>query len=172
MGGTVTPARVNFRSSFTIKNWRVGVVWLGMPRPCMNLETASKNIELCRGRMDALYQKSVFDEWAVVKFEQGSPSVLAYVGPRAERFSEQFHHDSGLLFAEMQGKQYDAGDFEFVAQARGSRFDACMCLGEATYLFCNNTFGTMGQLRADARWLEAQKPFVALTEKFRADPLV
>jgi hypothetical protein len=137
----------------------------------MNLETAKKNIELCRGRMDALYQKPVFDEWVVVNFAQGKTDILAYIGPRAESFAKQFHRDSGPLFAEMQGKQYGVGDFEFVPQARGSHFDACMRLGETAYLLCNNTYGSMGDLRADARWLQAQKPFVNLTEKFRTDPL-
>ncbi len=137
----------------------------------MNLETATKNIEQCRGRMDALYQKPVFDEWVVVNLAQAKPQILTYAGPRADTFTAQFHRDSGPLFAEMQGKKYEVGDFEFVAQARGSRFDACVQLGETTYLLCNNTYGTMGDLRTDARWLEAQKPFVALTEKFRADPL-
>lgn len=122
--------------------------------------------------MDALYQKSVFDEWVVVNFSQGNPSILAYTGPRADTFTTQFHRDCGPLFGEMQGKQYEVGDFEFVAQARGLRYDACVRLGETTYLLCNNTYGTLGDLRTDARWLEAQKPFVALTEKFRVDPLV
>jgi len=138
----------------------------------MNHETASKNIEICRGRMDALYQKPVFDEWVVVSFAKGKTDILSYVGPRAETFAKQFHRDSGPIFAEMQGRQYGVGDFEFVSQAQGSRFDACVCIGEATYLLCNNTYGSMGDLRTDARWLEAQKPFVVLTEKFRADPLV
>lgn len=137
----------------------------------MNLETASKNIELCRERMDALYHTPVFDEWVIVSFSRGKTDILAYVGPRAETFAKEFHRDSGPLFAEMQGKHYSAGDFEFVSQAHGSRFDACVCLGETIYLLCNNTQGSMGELRADARWREAQKPFVDLTEKFRADPL-
>ena len=138
----------------------------------MNLETASKNIEICRERMDALYHKPVFDEWVVVSFIQGKTDILSYVGPRAESFAKQFHRDSGPLFSEMQGRQYSVGDFEFVDQAQGSRFDACVCLGEKSYLLCNNTYGSMSALRADARWREAQKPFVDLTEKLRADPLV
>jgi hypothetical protein len=137
----------------------------------MNLETAAKNIEICRERMNALYHKPVFDEWVVVAFAQEKTSILSYVGPRAESFAKQLHRDSGPLFAEMQGKQYSVGDFEFVDQAHGSRFDACVRLGETAYLLCNNTYGSMGELRADARWREAQKPFVALTEKVRADPL-
>ena len=138
----------------------------------MNLETASKNIEICRGRMDVLYHKPVFDEWVVVGFAQGKTEILAYTGPRAESFTKQFHRDSGPLFAEMQGKRYSVGDFEFVDQARGSHFDACVRLGETAYLLCNNTYGSMSELRADSRWREAQKPFVDLTEKVRADPLV
>jgi len=122
--------------------------------------------------MDALYHKPVFDEWVIVTFAQGKTNILAYTGPRAESFAKQFHRDSGPLFAEMQGKHYGVGDFEFVDQGHGSCFDACVRLGETIYLLCNNTYGSMGELRADARWREAQKPFVNLTEKFRAEPLV
>ena len=108
----------------------------------------------------------------MVGFTEGKTEILAYSGPRAESFTKQFHRDSGPLFAEMQGKQYSVGDFEFVDQARGSHFDACVRLGETAYLLCNNTYGSMSELRADSRWREAQKPFVALTEKVRVDPLV
>jgi hypothetical protein len=140
-------------------------------KPCMNLENAAKHIKSCRERMEVLYHKPVFDEWVVVSFSHGKTAILSYTGPRAETFTAQFHRDSGPLFSEMQGKDYGVGDFEFVNQAHGSRFDACVCIGEAIYLLCNNTFGSMAELRADSRWLEAQKPFVNLTEKFRVDPL-
>lgn len=137
----------------------------------MNLDTAKKHLRACRERMDALYQKPVFDEWVIVSFGQGKTDILAYEGARAESFAKQFHHDSGPLFAEMHGKHYGAGDFEFAQQAHGSRYDACICLGASTYLLCNNTYGTLDALRQDTRWREAQKPFVELTEKFRASPL-
>jgi hypothetical protein len=140
--------------------------------PRMKLETASKHIQACRERMDALYLKPVFDEWVVVYFAQGKAEILAYTGPRADTFTQQLHRDSAPLFAEMQGKQYAVADFEFVDQATGSRFDACVRLGETTYLLCNNTYGSMAELRADPRWREAQKPFVDLTDKFRVDPMV
>ena len=138
----------------------------------MNLETATKHIQACRERMDALYLKPVFDEWVVVRFAQGKADVLAYHGQRADTFTKLLHRDSAPLFAEMQGKHYGVGDFEFVDQAAGSRYDACVRLGETIYLLCNNTFGTMAELRIDPRWREAQKPFVGLTEKFRFDQLV
>lgn len=137
----------------------------------MNLETATKHIQTCRERMDALYLKPVFDEWVVLNFQDGKADLLGYTGPRAETIAKQLHRDSAPLFAEMQGRSYGVGDFEFVDLARGSSYDACVRLGETTYLLCNNTFGTMAVLRQDPRWREAQKPFVNLTEKFRADPL-
>ncbi|MBK9991809.1 MAG: hypothetical protein IPP19_14005 [Verrucomicrobia bacterium] len=137
----------------------------------MNIEAATKHIQACRERMDALYLKPVFDEWVVVNFSQGKADVLTYHGQRADTFTKQLHRDSAPLFAEMQGKHYGVGDFEFVDQAAGSRFDACVRLGETFYLLCNNTFGTMAALRQDPRWREAQKPFVSLTDKFRFDPL-
>ena len=157
------------------------MVWLadgecvGMHAPAslypMNLATAQKHIQACRERMDALYQKPVFDEWVVLSLAAGKAEILSYTGPRAENFAKQLHRDSAPLFAEMSGKQYGVGDFEFVDQATGSRFDACIRSGDTTFLFCNNTYGSMAELRMDLRWREAQKPFVNLTEKFRIDPL-
>lgn len=137
----------------------------------MKLAAALKHLKTCREKMDALYQKPVFDEWVVLRFGGGTAEIVSYQGPRGETFADQLHRDSAPLFAEMSGKQYGVGDFEFVDQASGSRFDACIRLGDTTYLFCNNTYGSMADLRQDARWREAQKPFVNLTEKFRVDPL-
>ncbi len=137
----------------------------------MNVETAVTHLNSCRERMDALYHKPVFDEWVLVSLVEGKGAVLAYVGPRAESFAQKIHADSAPMYAAMQGKKYSVGDFEFVQEARGSRFDACIKAGESVYLLANNTFGSMAELRADARWREAQKPFVMLTEKFRADPV-
>jgi hypothetical protein len=137
----------------------------------MNLDTARQHLRACRESMDALYQKPVFDEWVVVSLVNGRAAVHAYEGPRAEKFEKQLHGDSAPLYAEMQGRQYSPGDFEFVDTAKGSRFDACVKLGQSLYLLCNNTYGTMADLRQDARWRQAQKPFVELTEKFRSDPL-
>ncbi|MFT3781117.1 MAG: hypothetical protein QM790_03810 [Nibricoccus sp.] len=138
----------------------------------MNLETATQHINACRERMDVLYQKPVFDEWVVLSLKPGNAEILSYKGPRADTFTKALHRDSAPIVAEMQGKQYSIGDFEFVDQAPGSRFDACVRLGETIYLLCNNTYGTLAALRQDPRWREAQKPFVNLTEKFRGDPLV
>jgi len=138
----------------------------------MNLETAITHLKSCRERMDALYQKPVFDEWVLVSLENGRAVVLNYVGQRAKSFAEKLHADSGPLYAAMEGRRYDVGDFEFVEEAKGSRFDACIKAGATVFLLCNNTYGTMAELRLDPRWREAQKPFIALTEKFRADPLV
>ena len=137
----------------------------------MNIETAVTHLNSCRERMDALYQKPVFDEWVLITLVEGKASVLSYAGPRAESFNQKLHADSALLYAAMDGKKYSVGDFEFVQEARGSRFDACIKAGQNIYLLGNNTFGSMAELRADPRWREAQKPFVALTEKFRADPV-
>ena len=141
------------------------------PPTRMNLETAATHLKSCRERMDALYQKPVFDEWVIVRFQQGVGEVLHYHGPRRESFAQKLHADSAPLYAAMEGRRYHIGDFEFVQEAKGSRFDACIKAGENSYLLCNNTYGTTAELRADPRWREAQKPFVALTEKFRADPI-
>ncbi len=138
----------------------------------MNVETAVTHLKNCRERMDALYQKPVFDEWVLVSIVEGKAAVLAYEGPRKESFTKTIHADSAPMYAAMQGRKYEVEDIEFVQTAPSSRYDACVKAGAGVYLLANNTFGTMEVLRADPRWREAQKPFVALTEKFRADPVV
>ena len=138
----------------------------------MNLETARELIRTARQRMDELYLKPVFDEWAIAKLAGGRVEILHYEGAREEKFAQQFHRDSAPLFAAMQDKHYAIGDFEFSLDARGSHFDACVRVGEHTYCFCNNTGETVNDIRTDARWLKAQKPFLDFTERFRADPLV
>ena len=137
----------------------------------MNLESARKLVSQCREKMDTAYMKPVFNEWVMVSFENSPVEILAYDGPRAETFQKNLHADSAPIAREMQDRSYGVGDFEFVGDGRGSRFDACVRIGERSYLLCNNTYGTIDDLRQDARWLKAQKPFVDLTEKFRADPL-
>jgi hypothetical protein len=65
----------------------------------MNLESAQRLFRACRDRMDTLYQKAVFDEWAVVSFAQGKPVILWYDGSRPDDFVKNFHADSAPLFA-------------------------------------------------------------------------
>lgn len=137
----------------------------------MNLESARTFLQTCRERMDTLYQRPVFNEWAIVSFASVKPEIVFYDGPRADDFRTRFHSDSAPLFAEMDGRSYTIGDFEFVQDAQGSRFDACVKVGEKTYLLCNDTQSSMQEIRADPRWRKAQAPFVALTDEFRADPL-
>jgi hypothetical protein len=138
----------------------------------MTIETARRHVLVCREAMDTLYQKPVFDEWVIVAFGSKGPAVLAYEGPRADSFARTLHADSAPLAREMADRDYAVGDFEFAQEAKGARFDCCVRVGPASYLFCNNTYGTLGDLRQDPRWLRAQKPLLELTEKFRADPLV
>jgi hypothetical protein len=137
----------------------------------MNLEMARNLVKQCREKMDTAYQKPVFDEWILVSFATTPVEVLAYQGPRAETYTKSLHSDSAPIAREMQDRSYGIGDFEFADNGRGTRFDACVRIGDQSYLLCNNTYGTLNDLRQDARWLKAQKPFVDLTEQFRSDPL-
>ena len=137
----------------------------------MNLATAESLITTALGRMNTLYNKTVFDEWVVLSLQAGRGGVLAYHGPRAESFQRRFAADVEPLRAEMEGKHLAVGDFEFAPEAAGTRFDACLRIGQASYLICNHTGKSMAEIRQDPRWLHAQKAFVELSGKFRADPL-
>ena len=137
----------------------------------MNLIDARSAAILALGRMNALYNKPVFDEWVMVKLASEQGAILAYDGPRADSYQRKFKEDIVPLRAELELQHLAVGDFAFVQDATGTRFDACIRLGQAAYLFCNHTTKSMADIRRDPLWREAQKPFAQLSELFRTDPL-
>ena len=137
----------------------------------MNLDTARTAIISALGRMTALYQQPVFDEWILVKLAAEQGAILAYSGPRTETYQRKFKEDILPLRAELEQQKLGVGDFAFVHDATGTRFDACIRLGPAAYLFCNHTEKTMEQIRANPLWREAQAPFAKLSLMFGIDPL-
>ena len=137
----------------------------------MNLDAAKALITTALGRMAALYNKPVFDEWVLVSLDADRGSILAYHGPRLESYRRHFGDDVEPLRAEMTGQHLAVGDFGFAPESPGTRFDACVRVGAASYLVCNHTGKSMTEIRTDARWRQAQRAFVELSNKFRADPL-
>lgn len=137
----------------------------------MDLAAARLQIQNCFARMDALYLRPLFDEWAILSLaaQQG---ILAYSGPRAETFRKQFPEDVEPLRTMLAGRSFDPGEFEFAADAGGTRYDACLKVGKTSFLVCNHTTREMAEIRRDPKWLNAQAAFFELCEKFRADPLV
>lgn len=137
----------------------------------MDLAAARQLIEASLARMDALYRRPMFDEWAILS-AGAQPGVLAYAGPRPETFRRELPTDSGPLRALIAGRELGEGDFEFATEAGGTHHDACMKLGPASFLVCNHTARAMAEIRQDPQWLKAQAEFFALSERFRVDPLV
>ena len=137
----------------------------------MNLDTARSAVIAALARMDSLYNKPVFDEWVLFKLASEQGVILAYAGPRAESYQKKFKDDIVPLRAELDQRHLAVGDFAFADAATGTRFDACIRLGPAAYLFCNNIGKSMADLRQDPLWREAQKPFAQVSELFRTDPL-
>lgn len=121
--------------------------------------------------MNAAYGQPVFDEWVLVKLASEQGAILSYHGPRAESYQRQFKSDVAPLQTELAERHMAIGDFAFVTDATGTRHDACIRLGESAYLFCNHTTKTMAEIRSEPLWLQAQKPFADLSDKFRHDPL-
>jgi len=140
-------------------------------RCAMTLKEATERIRLCAEQMDARYQKTVFDEWAVISVADRKGRLLAYIGPRKAGFQENFLADVGPLREGLLSGEYSAGDFEFARHGVGPAFESFMVLGKGTYLICNNTVQSMDGITKDPLWLGAQVPFVELSEQFRDDPL-
>jgi hypothetical protein len=137
----------------------------------MTLEDATKQIKACAERMNARYNKVVFDEWAIVALEPKKGRLLAYIGPRKEGFQKNFLADAGSLRASLLHQQHQVGDFEFSRQEVGTGFESFMVLGQGLYLICNNTVQSMDNITKDPQWIAAQVPFVELSDKFRDEPL-
>jgi hypothetical protein len=136
----------------------------------MDLAAARLQIRSSLARMDALYGRPLFDEWAILSMaaQQG---ILAYEGPRAEKFRADFPDDVAPLRALISGRPLVPGDFEFAADAGGTRYDACVKIGSTSFLVCNHTARGMQEIRRDPKWLNAQGAFLELCEKFHANPL-
>ncbi len=121
--------------------------------------------------MNARYQHVVFDEWAVIALSEHKGRLLSYTGPRKAGFQKNFLTDAGSLRAGLLTQEYNPGDFEFARHGVGTGFESFMALGEGVFLICNNTVQSMDGITQDPRWLNAQVPFVDLSEQFRKDPL-
>lgn len=137
----------------------------------MHLEDARSAIIAALDRMNALYQGPLFDEWVLASLKPGRGAILAYQGPRAESYKAEFQRDVEPLRRELAEQKLGVGDFAFAADAAGRGYDACLRLGESSYLFCNHTARSMAEIRQSPRWREAQKAWVVLSQQFAADPL-
>ena len=122
--------------------------------------------------MNARYKKVVFDEWAVVSVAHNKSRILDYAGPRNDDFMKNFANDLGTLRAELMNDRHGVGDFEFSRHGVGTLFEAFMVVGEGIYLICNHTMNSMDGITKDAHWIDAQVPFVELSDKVRSNPLV
>jgi hypothetical protein len=139
--------------------------------PGMILEHAAKLIKDCADRMNAVYGKAVFDEWALISLEGSAGKILAYTGPRREDFQKNFISDLGALRAGLLGEEHAVGEFEFARHAIGTSFEAFLVAGEGVYLLCNNTELSMAEITADSKWLQAQVYFADLADAFHKNPL-
>jgi hypothetical protein len=138
----------------------------------MTLEQANNLIQECAQRMDSLYRKPVFDEWAIVAFTQAQGRVLSYIGPRKADFQKSFGADIKDLRVELLSNTHGIGDFEFARHGVGTKAEAFMVVGQGIYLICNNMQQDMDTITKDPLWLNAQVPFVELSEKFRGDRVI
>lgn len=138
----------------------------------MTLIEATKAIKRCAEQMNSRYKKTVFDEWAIVSLAHKQSRILNYLGPRNDDFLKNFANDLGALRAELLNTERGAGDFEFARHGVGTLFEAFMVLGHGYYLICNHTANSMDGLTRDPHWIDAQVPFVELSDKVRANPLV
>ena len=138
----------------------------------MTLEEIVMEIKLCMKQMNERYGKVVFDEWAIVSLAENKARVLMYRGPRNDDFLLNFAKDLGVLRAELLEANYGDGDFAFARHGTGTSHEAFLVLGAGLYLICNNTRESMDSIAKNPSWLNAQVPFVELSDKIRSNPLL
>jgi len=137
----------------------------------MTIEEATNLIGGYAERMNDLYHKVVFDEWAIVSLIQHKAKILAYIGPRKDDFQKNFATDVQDLRADLLSRRHSIGDFEFARHGVGTKLEAFLMVGNGLYLICNNTAQSMSAIAKDPLWLSAQVPFVELSDQFRSNPL-
>lgn len=137
----------------------------------MTIEDSLPRLRQCERRMNEIYGRVVFDEWAVVSLLPDRSRLLDYSGPRREEFASRFNRDLAALRQSLLKGTHHFGDFDFARDGKGSQFDAFMCLGDGVYLICNNLYTSMAEITKDERWLLAQKPFVELSESVGSSPV-
>ena len=138
----------------------------------MTLEETTKSVKQCAQEMNARYKQVVFDEWAIVSVVQKQSRILNYLGPRNDDFLKNFANDLGALRLELFKARHGVGDFEFTRHGVGTLFEAFLVLGEGIYLICNHTEKSMEEITKNPHWIDAQVPFVDLSDKVRSNPLV
>ena len=137
----------------------------------MNLTEAIASVRTSARRMNDLYGRTVWGEWAVYSLRPKQCRVLDYSAPRKHEFAGNSKKDLATLRNALLGGRHQFGDFEFARRGTGSEFDAFMCIGDGVYLTCNNLYTTMEEITKDKKWLGAQVPFVELSETFRSSPV-
>ncbi len=138
----------------------------------MTLDEAINTVGMQITRMNEVYQKPVFDEWALVAMFGSKGKALHYTGPRPEEFHKAFNQDVQTFASELQQPTHNLGDFNFARHGVGTRFDAFVVAGDGLFLICNNTRQSMATITQDPLWLSAQVSFVELSETFRSNPLI
>ena len=138
----------------------------------MTLDEAINVVRMKVHRMKEIYQRQVFDEWALVAMLGSKGKVLHYAGPRAEEFQKNFNRDVRLFAADLRRPTHNLGDFDFTRHGEGTLFDAFVVVGEGLFLVCNNTQQSMATITQDPLWLSAQVGFVELSDAFRSNPLI
>lgn len=138
----------------------------------MDLKTAESLVQSYLKRIDAIYLRKLFDEWALLSLSPTGEKTVVYQGPRRDAFAAQLGQDTRQLRAAMNQKTYQVGDFEFALEAQGPGYDACIIAGESAYLVFNNLALTLDEMRKDPLWLKVQPLWLELAQAFQADPLV
>ena len=81
----------------------------------MTLDQAIPRLRDCARKMNEIYGRTIFDEWAVVSLLPECSRLLDYSGPRKDEFAGKFSRDLAELRQSLLKGRHHFGDFEFAA---------------------------------------------------------
>lgn len=140
----------------------------------MNLQEIQVAATAAMSSMDSAYSpekgKKVFDEVLLVHIVDNLLQLDWYKSPRSKQVIEtELDTDCQLIREEITQGDHSPGSFHFDNNARGSVFDAFICIGSDQYLVFNNITLSMEEVKREGNWIAAQTHFSALAAKFN-DP--
>jgi hypothetical protein len=137
----------------------------------MDIGNAVKRVRKTCDQLNLQAGRTIFNEWALVEIHGDQWGVHAYQSPREEDFQKNFGSDVKELSDLLHPDEMTPGDFDFIRDGYGTKFDAYLCIGDHLFVLFNNTRETTDQFSSCPNWKLAMKRFERLMESFMTDPV-
>lgn len=141
----------------------------------MTLNEVIEAILATEAEMNRAFQRTVFDESALVARRDKRFYLVWYQGPRDVDFVQRFAEVTSALRSELRARfinTHAVGDFEFTPEGYGGQAEAAVACGEELFLILGNTALSMTEIARDPLWRTAQTHLLSLCTRFMLSPAV